>query len=120
MGTRRTAGDTGRDQGEHAEEASARLAPVVDHPTRRTRHFRTLKSTLGRSERDVLVVLRRKLAAEIDGDNVKSAAMAALIRQFRDVDAKIRAIDAAAAAAVADEPDSEDEGDDAGWDPNNV
>jgi hypothetical protein len=31
------------------------LAPVVDHPTRRTRHFRTLKSTLGRSERDVLV-----------------------------------------------------------------
>ena len=55
-----------------------------------------LKSTLGRSERDVLVVLRRKLAAEINAGNVRSAAMAALIRQFRDVDAKIRAIDAAA------------------------
>jgi hypothetical protein len=55
MGTRRTAGDTGRDQGERAKEGSARLAPVVDHPTRRARHFRTLKSTLGRSERDVLV-----------------------------------------------------------------
>jgi hypothetical protein len=34
MGTRRTAGDTGRDQGERAKEGSARLAPVVDHPTR--------------------------------------------------------------------------------------
>ncbi len=42
MGTRRTAGDTGRDQGERAKEGSARLAPVVDHPTRRARHFRTL------------------------------------------------------------------------------
>jgi len=69
MGTRRTARDTGRGQGEQAKEASARLATVVDHPTRRTRHFRTLKSTLGRSKRDVGVVLRRKLAAEIDAGN---------------------------------------------------
>jgi hypothetical protein len=117
MGTRRTARDATCDQGDQPKEASARLAQVVDHPTRRTRHFRTLKSTLGRSERDMLVVLRRKLAAEIDAANVRAAAIAALIRQFRDVDAKIRAIDAAAAAAVADEPDDEDEGDRAGWDP---
>ena len=119
MGTRRTARDTARDQGEQVKEASARLAPVVDHPTRRSRHFRTLKSTLGRSERDVLVVLRRKLAAEIDADNVRPAAMAALIRQFRDVDAKIRAIDAAA-AAVADEPADNDDDGDAAWDPSNL
>ena len=56
-----------------------RLAAVVDHATRRARDFRTLKSTLGRSERDMSVVLRRKLAAEIDAGNVRSAAMAALI-----------------------------------------
>lgn len=79
METRRTARDTAGDRGEQVKEASARLAPVVDHPTRRTRHFRTLKSTLGRSERDVLVVLRRKLAAAIDAGNVRSAAMAALV-----------------------------------------
>jgi|ERR1700733_15433549 len=121
MGTRRTARDAARDQGEQVKEASARLAPVVDHPTRRTRHFRTLKSTLGRSERDMLVVLRRKLAAEIDAGNVRSAAMAALIRQFRDVDARVRAIDAASAAAASDEPDGDDEGDEAaGWDPSKL
>lgn len=113
MGTRRTA----RAKGEQVKAPPPRLAPLVDHPTRRTRHFRTLKSTLGRSERDMLVVLRRKLAAEIDAGNVRSAALAALIRQFRDVDAKIRAIDAAAAGATADEPDGEDDGDEAGWDP---
>jgi hypothetical protein len=120
MGTRRTARDTARNQGEQAKEAPARLAPVIDHPTRRSRHFRTLKSTLGRSERDMLVVLRRKLAAEIDAGNVRSAAMAALIRQFRDVDAKIRAIDAAATAAAADDDGDDDNGDEAGWDPSTL
>jgi hypothetical protein len=64
----------------------------------------------------MLVVLRRKLAAEIDADNVRSAAMAALIRQFRDVDAKIRAIDAAAAA---DDGDVDDD-DEAGWEPSKL
>lgn len=55
-----------------------------------------------------------------------SAAMAALIRQFRDVDAKIRAIDAAASAAAADDPDEDDDGDDgddgdeASWDPSTL
>lgn len=62
MGTRRTA----RKQ----PGQPSKLAAVVDHPTRRSRHFRALKSTLGRSARDVLVVLRRKLAAEIDAGNV--------------------------------------------------
>ena len=120
MGTRRTARDTARDEVEQAMEGSPRLAAVVDHPTRRTRHFRTLKSTLGHSERDMLVVLRRKLAAEIDAGNVRSAAMAALIRQFRDVDANIRAIEAAAEAAAAHEPDGVDEDDEAGWDPSKL
>lgn len=44
--------------------------------------------------------------------------MAALIRQFRDVDAKIRALDAAAAAAA--EADESDDGDEAGWDPSKL
>jgi hypothetical protein len=110
MGMRRTGRGAARDKGEQVKEGSPRLAPVVDHPTRRSRHFRTLKSALGRSERDMLVVLRRKLAAEIDADNVRSAAMAALIRQFRDVDATIRAIEAAAAAAAQADDDDDDDG----------
>jgi hypothetical protein len=43
--------------------------------------------------------------------------MAALVRQFRDVDAQIRALDAAAAAEAADDDDSDLDDDEAGWDP---
>jgi hypothetical protein len=44
--------------------------------------------------------------------------MAAMIRQFRDVDAKIRAI---AAAAAADDPgDDDDVDDEASWDPSKL
>jgi hypothetical protein len=60
MGTRRTTRDTARQQAEQVKQASVKLAAVVDHPTRRPQHCKTLKSTLGRSERDMLVVLRRK------------------------------------------------------------
>ena len=47
--------------------------------------------------------------------------MAALIRQFRDVDAQIRAIDArpAEAAGAGDDGD-EDDGDAAAWDPSKL
>ena len=51
----------------------------------------------GRSARDMLVVLRRKLAAQIDSDDLPGHALAQLVRQFRDVDAQIRGIDARAA-----------------------
>ena len=68
----------------------------------------------------MLVVLRRKLAAQIDSDDLPGHALAQLVRQFRDVDAQIRGIDARAAevAAVADESDDDldDDGGEAGWD----
>ena len=55
-----------------------------------------LASAVDGSERELLVVLRRKLAAGID-QCTTPAAVAALIRQFRDVDKEIRQIDAAGA-----------------------
>ena len=71
-----------------------KLAAVVDHPTRQRRpRYKTLKATLGRPERDTLLVLRRKLAARIDSDDQPGHALALLVRQFRDVDGQIRAID---------------------------
>jgi hypothetical protein len=101
-----------------------KLAPVVDHPTRRSRpRYKTLKATLGRSERDTLVVLRRKLATQIDSDDLPGHALAQLVRQFRDVDAQIRALDARAAeeAAAADDPDDDlDDDDGGGWDPSKL
>jgi hypothetical protein len=91
-----------------------KLAAVVDHPTRQRRpRYKTLKATLGRPERDTLLVLRRTLAARIDSDDQPGHALALLVRQFRDVDGQIRAIDVRAAeAAAADEAD--DDGDDDG------
>jgi hypothetical protein len=87
------------------------------------RPYKTLSSAVARSasERDVLVVLRKRLAARIDGNDAMSpAAMAALVKQFRDVDSRIRAIDVAAAeaAATADDSDVDDEAD--GWDPSKL
>jgi hypothetical protein len=56
----------------------------------------------------VLVLLRRRLAAAIDGDGLTGAAGVAAVRQFRDVDAQIRQIDAAAQAAAGSEDDPDD------------
>ena len=68
------------------------------------------------------MLLRKRLAAQIDGGDAMSRAdMAALIRQFRDVGAKIRAIDAAAGEAAPDnDNDDVDDGDQAGWDPSGL
>lgn len=66
-------------------------------------------------------MLRRNLAAQIDSDDLPGHTLAQLVRQFRDVDAQIRAIDARAAeeAAAADESDADlDEAD--GWDPSKL
>lgn len=66
------------------------------------------------------MILRQKLAARLDGD-VPTHSFDKLMRQFLNVDSKIRAIDAAAAAAEEDDDDGDDgEAGDAGWDPNNV
>lgn len=72
------------------------------------------------TEREVLVVLRAKLATRIDGD-VPAHALDKLLRQFMNVDSRIRAIDAAAAAAAEEEGDEGDGDDDDGtWDPTNI
>jgi hypothetical protein len=72
MATRRTA--------RRQPEQPPTLAAVVDHPTRQRRpRYTTLKATLGRSERDTLVVLRRKLAAQIDSDDLPGHTLAQLV-----------------------------------------
>ena len=92
----------------------SRLATVTKISARRRpgRPFKTLASAVGRSasERDVLELLRSKLASRIDhGDDMPAAAFAALVKQLRDVDAQIRMLDAAAAAAAEDAADDTDE-----------
>jgi hypothetical protein len=100
------------------------LATVTKIPARRRpgRPYKTLSSAVARSgdERDVLLLLRKRIAAPLDGDDQPPAAFGALVRQFQQVDAKIRAIDAQEAeAAETDDEDDEDDGD-AAWDPSNL
>jgi hypothetical protein len=103
------------------KQRPSQLATVtnIPAPRRPARRYKTLSSAVARSadERDVLLLLRKRLAAPLDGDDLQPAAMAALVRQFRDVDAQIRALDAAAAAEAADDDDSDLDDDEAGWDP---
>ena len=47
----------------------------------------------------MLVILRRKIASQLDKADVPPSALAALIRQYREIDGEIRGIDLAAAAA---------------------
>jgi hypothetical protein len=92
-----------------------KLQAVADHPARRRGRPPTrLISAVDKSEREVLVILRRKLAARLD-EGVPTHALAALVRQLRDVDKDIRALDARAAQADDDE-DDDDDGEQAGWD----
>jgi hypothetical protein len=80
-----------------------------------------LSSAVARSasERDVLLLLRKRLAAQLDGEDMPPAAFGALVRQFRQIDQQLRALDAAAAMAADDEAD-DDEGDSAEWDPSKL
>lgn len=64
----------------------------------------------GGSEREMLVILRAKLAEKLDGD-VPTHSFDKLMRQFLQLDAKIRAIDAREAEAAADD-DGDDDDDD--------
>lgn len=100
------------------DESTPALASVSTHPTARRparKSPRTLRAAIGPGggERDTLVVLRRKLAALIDGD-LPAYQLVGLVRQFRDVDAQIRVIDEAARVA-AEQAEDADGGDD---DPN--
>jgi hypothetical protein len=106
------------------KQRSSRLATVtkipVSPPRKRGRPKTQLTSAVDDGERDMLVVLRRKLATRIDECDIPTA-LAALVRQFRDVDARIRALDLAAALAADDEADEDDEDDEeTGWDPSKV
>ena len=53
----------------------------------------TIKEAAGMTERDLLVAMRTKVAAEIDA-GVPAHALAPLMRQLRDFDKEIRALDA--------------------------
>jgi hypothetical protein len=86
-----------------------KLQAVTDHPARRRGRPPTRLTAVDKSEREVLVLLRRKLAAKLD-EGVPTHALATLVRQLRDVDKDIRAIDARAAQA------DDDEREQAGWD----
>lgn len=105
------------------QETATKLASVATHPTARKPARksapRSLRSAVNGDERDVLVVLRSKLAARIDAGAVAAHAFGELVREFRKIDEKIRSIDAAAAAATAeqDEDDDEDEDEDTTFDP---
>ena len=71
----------------------------------------------------MLIVLRRMLAKQIDGGELKGAPLAAAVRQFREINADITAIDVraaeAAALAVAGD-DGGDAGDDGAWDESKI
>jgi hypothetical protein len=105
-----------------------RLASVTEIPSsqrRRGRPYKTLSSAASglASEREMLVLLRRKLASRIDASvDAPLAPLAALVKQFRDVDTRIRAIDLAAAEAAAQAGDDDDDNgcDDTGWDPSKL
>lgn len=83
-------------------------------PTRRAGRPKSLvASTIseGSSEREMLVVLRAKLAKQLDGE-VPTHSLDKLLRQFLNLDARIRSIDAR--AAEAEDGDDEDADEDVG------
>jgi hypothetical protein len=62
----------------------------------------TLAGAIESSERDVLLVLRRKLADRLDS-NVPLYILSELVREFHRIDAALRSLDARAEAEAADE-----------------
>lgn len=78
---------------------------------------RTIKAAVAedRTERDLLVAMRSKVAAEIDA-GVPAHALAPLMRQLREFDKEIRALDARDDEA-GEEQRSDGEASDAAFDP---
>ena len=66
-----------------------------------------LATAIDKGEREILVALREKLAKQIDACN-KPTTLAPLVRQFRDCDAKIRAMDERAEEEVDEDDDGGD------------
>lgn len=73
---------------------------------------RTLSEAVKRTERDVLVTMRARLAAEIDGD-IPPHTLAPLVRQLREIDKDIRLLDLKAKQEGAEDGVSPDESFDA-------
>lgn len=69
-----------------------KLSVVTDEKAERRRPA-TIKAAVELAERDLLVAMRTKVASEIDA-GVPAHALAPLMRQLRDLDREIRAIDA--------------------------
>jgi hypothetical protein len=104
------------------QQPSAGLATAVEHPAQSAASPRGRRKTLvsavdGGTEREILVALRAKLAAAIDG-GVAAHAMPELIRQFRQVDSDVRLLDELARqrAEADDDGDDADDADEQGWD----
>ena len=74
----------------------ARLRAVTPDDKPKPRRPRTLKEAVQRSERELLVTMRARIAAEIDG-GVPPHTLAPLTRQLRDLDKEIRLLDERAA-----------------------
>ena len=72
----------------------------------------TIKAAVDASERDLLVAMRAKAAAEIDR-GVPAHTLAPLMRQLRDLDKEIRALDVRATQEAEQSGDVEDEAFDA-------
>jgi hypothetical protein len=94
------------------------MARVTKLASRRNASPSRLVGAIDASERETLVILRRKIAAQLDQADVPPTALAALVRQFREIDREIRGLDLAAAQLAAGGGDLDDDDDgSAGWDP---
>lgn len=69
---------------------------------------RTLKQAVERSERELLVMMRERVAVEID-NGPPPHTLAPLTRQLRDLDREIRALDVRVAQEAGDDDARPDE-----------
>ena len=79
------------------------LRPVADGETAEQSKAKTLSEAVAGSERDLLVMMRSKVASEID-KGVPAHALDKLMPVLRECDRDIRAIDALGEDGVDDEP----------------
>lgn len=96
-----------------AERAAKPAAPARKRGRPRT----VLANAVDLDEREMLCVLRRKIAKQLDEGVRPASAFAAVLRQYREVDRQIRAIDEAAASLADDDYDDDD---DEAFDPSEV